>query len=42
MTVAALDDNHDDTATRTVSLGNLPAGIYFVRLNGKSYKIIKN
>ncbi len=42
VTVAALDDNHDDTATRTVSLGNLPAGIYFVRLNGKSYKIIKN
>lgn len=42
MTVAALDDNHDDTATRTVSLGNLPAGIYFVRLNGKSYKVIKN
>ncbi|MGM9852666.1 MAG: hypothetical protein ACI30N_01685 [Muribaculaceae bacterium] len=42
MTVATLDDNGGDTATRTVSLGHLPAGLYIVSLNGNTYKIIKN
>ena len=42
MTVASLDDNNGDTATRTVSLGHLPDGLYIVTLNGNTYKVIKN
>ena len=38
----SLDDNNGDTATRTVSLGHLPDGLYIVTLNGNTYKVIKN